>query len=1010
MGNQAPLIDSIAINPSPAAPQAQATLGCAAHDPDGQITGISLQVSAGALPNGTLSQAASITQASSAVGTLTWSTPGPGTYSVTCTARDNGGWFGGSAVATQTVSVTVSAPASLPPEITAVTASAHAVLVGGAVELSATATDPENDPLTWSWSANGGTLQQNGAHATWIAPGVGGEYAVRVLATDPSGQQAERVVTLRAELQLGQGALGVSLRAPRRIASSARGPLYAVDAADGQLWILTRKGEAMAAPQLSEKVTAVTVCGGATVVATATGKLLRLDPEQGRLQGTIPLAGGRLAGASGLACDEETGTIFAAERERAQVRAIRPDGTTAFTLTHAGTAPLDLAADVAVDDAGGLLWVLQATNEEGSLAHAFTLQGAYVRSVAPFGSATGEVSRGGGLAVTASGQVYISDTFQGTVKAFDRTGGWLGEVGTFGSAAGQLRQPNGLAWLTNGDLVISNLDAGRIERFGSGVPLPSCTGDLDCDGLTDIWETAHGLNPHDPRDAVGDRDADGLSNLDEQRLGTDPNSADSDGDGYSDDDEVRTGYDPLDPFDHKPVLVAGAPVVSDPGLVKLYATLQARSACAVRWSQTAGPAVILRDASSVTPSFIGRAAATYRFTGVATCGQSSSDPVEVVATVRDLPPRPAPWAVATVMSGQDFTLDGRFSSDANGQPLQLEWDQLLGPPLLATTAEPTADARAAQPGLLQFLLTATDSGAHSAQEEVSVLVLAPGQQAPTALAQSPVIATVGDTVRLDASDSVGPPGRALTFGWTQTGGPVVALSSPTSATPSFVPSSAGRYVFEVTVGAGALRAPADKVFVYVSEAGLSLPVAVAPSHLSGPVGEPLPLDGARSTAAGTTHRLVHHWRQVSGPAAGLTDADRAVATVVPFSPGTFLFELVVTEGAAQSTPVLVRVDADEPGSVRPVASATGPAVATTDGRVTLDGRESTAGNGLPLQYRWRQLSGPWVPLDDATAEQPSFTPRAPGLYGFELVVDDGAVQSAPAQVGVMVFPRNGGRP
>ena len=43
--------------------------------------------------------------------------------------------------------------------------------------------------------------------------------------------------------------------------------------------------------------------------------------------------------------------------------------------------------------------------------------------------------------------------------------------------------------------------------------------DADDDGIPDAWETAHGLNPHDPADAALDPDGDGLSNLQEYLLG-----------------------------------------------------------------------------------------------------------------------------------------------------------------------------------------------------------------------------------------------------------------------------------------------------------------------------------------------------------------------------------------------------------------------------------------------------------------------------------------------------------
>lgn len=39
--------------------------------------------------------------------------------------------------------------------------------------------------------------------------------------------------------------------------------------------------------------------------------------------------------------------------------------------------------------------------------------------------------------------------------------------------------------------------------------------DSDNDGMPDTWETAHGLNPHDPSDANADRDHDGYTNVEE---------------------------------------------------------------------------------------------------------------------------------------------------------------------------------------------------------------------------------------------------------------------------------------------------------------------------------------------------------------------------------------------------------------------------------------------------------------------------------------------------------------
>ncbi|MDP6139511.1 MAG: hypothetical protein QGI89_05490, partial [Candidatus Woesearchaeota archaeon] len=72
--------------------------------------------------------------------------------------------------------------------------------------------------------------------------------------------------------------------------------------------------------------------------------------------------------------------------------------------------------------------------------------------------------------------------------------------------------------------------------------------DSDEDGITDDWESKHGLDIYDPSDADLDFDEDELTNLQEYTYGTNPNKADSDNDRVSDKEEIEVGTDPLDPI------------------------------------------------------------------------------------------------------------------------------------------------------------------------------------------------------------------------------------------------------------------------------------------------------------------------------------------------------------------------------------------------------------------------------------------------------------------------------
>jgi Bacterial TSP3 repeat len=979
-----PTVDSLAVS-QPVVANTTATISCGAHDGT-LVTKLTVAVSGGTLANGAGTQDLTITPAGAVSGTAAWLAPAPGPATVTCTAVNSGGQ-----TATTQLAVTVQAAAILP-VIDSVSGPTGPALIGTTVSLLAAAHDPSGGTLSYGWSVTGGSIAGSGATADWKLPGIAGTYVATVQVSNGAGSTSA-TISADVELALSERSFGPSTRAPRRLAVGATGDIYVVDGR-GTVTVLDSSGSPRSAFAFADHVLSIASAAGATFVATSSGRLLRVDPATGAAK-EIPLADGPAAMPSGLGYDAGAGLIWIAERSANQVRAVRLDGTTAALLTAAGPTPLLAPVDVAVGP-NGAVWIGQESNESGPALHELTAAGVWVRSALPFGGGAGHVTRVGGVGVDAGGRVYVSDIFQSVVQVVSADGVALGSMGSYP----QLNVPAGVA-VASDVVLVANTNAGGLARFASlglvAPPVQVCAGDSDCDGMPDAWEIAHGLNPYDPSDANLDPDGDGLTNLEEYRHGTDPHKADTDGDGIPDGVEVAVGLDPT-VADRPAIVVGSSTVTRPPGLVTMSSSLQSSIPCTAAWKQVSGEPVQLRSADGLAPSFIARKAGSYVFEGVAACGgqgQVTSTPARIEARVTNVPPRADPGRLRVVRAGTPVLLDGGFSSDANGDALALQWDQTLGAPLAGTTPGPDLAVTPRSPGLATFALTATDPAGASATAEVQVLAL-PSLTVAPAILTAPILEAVAGAKLLLAASAVG--GADDTeIGWRQVEGPAAELAA-SDGCPTFMPSAPGHYVLEAfAVG---LQTPPARVDVYAAAPGASLPKAAVKELAPASTWQPIYLDGTGSPAGSGAS---YAWRQVAGPAAGLTDEDRAVAIAVAFVPGVYVFELSVTDGSgAVGVPARVTVRATPAGQSLPVAVATGPQVWRTRAPVTLDGRAST-GTGGALRYRWTQVGGPWVALAGAETATPTFRPFADGVYAFELEVDDGSMRSAPARASVWVY-------
>jgi hypothetical protein len=779
------------------------------------------------------------------------------------------------------------------------------------------------------------------------------------------------------------------------MAATGSGQVVVLDAR-GQLQLLTKRGELVGT--VLRGVKAVTAGGGKIYAVTEQVELVTLDERYGREERRASLGVG--VSPSGMSYDGERDAVWMVFGS-GMVQARKGDGAVTAQFNANATGLYGLA-DVAVDAASKLVWVAQDREAAGGMIFGLDpVSGAKTKVIGVSGAGPAKIT--GALLLGEGGRLYVSDMFGNRVEVVGSDDTRRQTIGLSEGGVGQLSQPAGLAFLTNGDLLIANVYASRIDRYGDGRPLPECAGDADCDGMSDLWEGAEGLDGTSARDALRDLDGDGLVNLEEYALGTDPGKTDTDGDGETDAVEVANGTDPLQPPNRKPVVVAGGATEFVPGLVRLSATVTEipdASKCVGEWKQSAEDEaqVQLSNGSGFGPTFAARRG-TYRFTVRATCGGVTSEPVETAVTVMNVAPMAEATRVVvaeTAQGGTTVTLDAGRSDDANRDALAYEWTQETGPSVSGGSTASTLTATFEAPGTHGFRVGVTDPGKLADGREASVVVVGK-QPVPVAVVSSPVTGVVGQAIALDARASL--VSGAAAYAWQQVAGAGVPVAGSNLAKGSFVAREPGRYAFEVTVTKAGVTSPPARVEVYVAAAGSALPVATAKAPAVGAVGTEVTLDGAGSTSA--AGGLEYAWRQTSGPATGVGSADRAMATAYLFEAGSYEFELTVRDTAGVGVPKRVRVEARKDGKAIPVAKATAPATVKVGDRVTLDARGSSGATG----WRWTQVGGPWTVLTGTS--EGTFRPKSAGTYVFELEVDDGVVRSAPVRVSVVAVGDEG---
>ncbi|MCG6450123.1 PKD domain-containing protein [Vibrio parahaemolyticus] len=420
-------------------------------------------------------------------------------------------------------------------------------------------------------------------------------------------------------------------------------------------------------------------------------------------------------------------------------------------------------------------------------------------------------------------------------------------------------------------------------------------------------------------------------------------------------------------------------------------------------SKPATSSTSLSDSSSPFPSIYLDAVGNYEFELIVNNGEYNSAPDMVVISDTDSIPVANAGPDKAAIIGQDVTLNGSASFDPDGDPLNYTWalnSQPMGSSaVLARVGSPFAVLTPDVEGEYKVDLVVSDGNSSSKVDSVVVSTL---NTRPIANAGPSRGYTLGESVILDGNLSSDADGDPLSFKWhivSAPNGSNASLSFADKSRVSITPDLSGDYVIALIVNDGHIDSKASTVVLH---SGNLPPIANAGHDLSAQVGQLLHLNGTSSTD-GNGDILTPQWSIVSRPknsSVTLGDSHTFHPTLTPDAYGDYVIQLIVSDGMMPSAPDSVVVSTE---NTAPVANAGQSITVPTGSPIYLDGSKSNDAEGALLNYKWSMISAPKgssAQLSATNVVSPQFTPDVSGDFVFQLIVNDGFLNSMPATVTV----------
>jgi len=166
----------------------------------------------------------------------------------------------------------------------------------------------------------------------------------------------------------------------------------------------------------------------------------------------------------GIAADN-AGNVYVADSGNDRVQKFDANGTflAKWGATGSGDGQLAFPNDVAVD-ANGNVYVTDALNHR---IQKFSSSGTFLGKWGSQGTGDGQFSFPAFIAARG-GKVYVTDSDADRVQVFSETGSFQAKFGSTGTGDGQFSFPTGVAVDASGNVFVAEQDNSRVQKFQQG--------------------------------------------------------------------------------------------------------------------------------------------------------------------------------------------------------------------------------------------------------------------------------------------------------------------------------------------------------------------------------------------------------------------------------------------------------------------------------------------------------------------------------------------------------------